>query len=417
MPPHIIKHQQTAAQKKLARPRGLWKARGTQSSTTQSSHALSSYSNSSSNSSSSGTTYSTHSRRSPTPAILALSSEYPASQLRHPRPLHPANGNASDYFQDYYYSSSDDSSYSSRASSPVDTPHQHHHSSVTSSSLSTTPFSNALIRPRKRRRVSSTTTPPTSVNSCCSECDAEREEEQVIYWDYSRSRACAPAHPSHPSSNSCCGIEEDKDKDNASTILSVESKWTMRSKLMDTSSIGLGIRDQPQTSFMPVVGLEYDDYVVQSPPVPPGPKASFDLEDWEDLKELFAKTAEMYETNPPEEVLPLLRGVIHECHRFMLAFPDPSVLYTVPPHGDEPESGIHAHGHGHHHHHRQPQHHLYYHDKGKNREMAIPIPGNWNNMDDPPLCTLLNRERVRFKQIRLWTLHPPHPSSLHRLPT
>ncbi|KAF8989846.1 hypothetical protein BDQ17DRAFT_417067 [Cyathus striatus] len=52
-----------------------------------------------------------------------------------------------------------------------------------------------------------------------------------------------------------------------------------------------------------------------------------DVEDWEDLKELFAKAAEVYEADDPNETLPLLRGVIHECHRFLLFYQDPSVLF------------------------------------------------------------------------------------------
>jgi hypothetical protein len=59
-------------------------------------------------------------------------------------------------------------------------------------------------------------------------------------------------------------------------------------------------------------------------------RTSFDLEDWKDLKELFAKAAEMYENQSPAESISLLRGVIHECHQFLKVHQDPSVLYATP---------------------------------------------------------------------------------------
>ncbi|KAG6828502.1 hypothetical protein H0H92_007778 [Tricholoma furcatifolium] len=58
---------------------------------------------------------------------------------------------------------------------------------------------------------------------------------------------------------------------------------------------------------------------------------SWTYEDWEDLKDLFSQAADQYENAEPAEALPIMRGVIHECHRFMLAYPDPSVLFTNPP--------------------------------------------------------------------------------------
>jgi len=85
---------------------------------------------------------------------------------------------------------------------------------------------------RKRRRLESES-PLTS------------DAEEVLYWDYSR--RCKP-HPERL------------------------DKWTTRSKLMDTSSTGRGV---PQAT---------------------GPPQECDLEDWEDLKELFAKAVEMYES-------------------------------------------------------------------------------------------------------------------------
>ncbi|KAG6816534.1 hypothetical protein H0H87_005396 [Tephrocybe sp. NHM501043] len=58
---------------------------------------------------------------------------------------------------------------------------------------------------------------------------------------------------------------------------------------------------------------------------------SWTYEDWEDLKELFTQAADQFENADPAEALPIIRGVIHECHRFMLTYSDPTVLITNPP--------------------------------------------------------------------------------------
>ncbi|PFH50953.1 hypothetical protein AMATHDRAFT_143773 [Amanita thiersii Skay4041] len=121
--------------------------------------------------------------------------------------------------------------------------------------------------PNKKHRKSS-----FSDSSCTS------DEDEVYYWDYSR--RCTP----------------NKDR---------VSRWTTRTKIMDTSTTAGG-------SMIP------------------SDRTTCDLDDWEDLKELFAKAAEQYETDDTSESLPLLRGVIHECHRFLLCYPDPSVLFAVP---------------------------------------------------------------------------------------
>ncbi|KAI8985628.1 hypothetical protein BD414DRAFT_515406 [Trametes punicea] len=57
---------------------------------------------------------------------------------------------------------------------------------------------------------------------------------------------------------------------------------------------------------------------------------SADYEDWENLKELFARAAERYDADDIQEALPLLRAVIRECHRFLIDHPDPSVVYASP---------------------------------------------------------------------------------------
>ncbi|KII86044.1 hypothetical protein PLICRDRAFT_44498 [Plicaturopsis crispa FD-325 SS-3] len=60
-------------------------------------------------------------------------------------------------------------------------------------------------------------------------------------------------------------------------------------------------------------------------------RTTCDYEDWEDLKELFAKTTNTYEGEDAADALPLIRGVIHECHRFLEYYQDPSVLFAAPP--------------------------------------------------------------------------------------
>ncbi|KAJ3774523.1 hypothetical protein FB446DRAFT_639701 [Lentinula raphanica] len=118
----------------------------------------------------------------------------------------------------------------------------------------------------KRRRLSS---------SASSDSDSAAE---LYYWDYSRQ--CTPP-PKR------------------------ESSWTRRTRIMDTSSLAL--KGTQTTS-----------------------KATCDYEDWEDLKDLFSKAVEQYEGNDASDALPLIRGVIHECHRFLLFYQDPSILFSIP---------------------------------------------------------------------------------------
>ncbi|KAH8091659.1 hypothetical protein BXZ70DRAFT_952720 [Cristinia sonorae] len=52
-----------------------------------------------------------------------------------------------------------------------------------------------------------------------------------------------------------------------------------------------------------------------------------DMEDWENLKELFSRAAELCEHDEVTEALPLLRAVLRECHRMLTIYPDPSIIY------------------------------------------------------------------------------------------
>ncbi|KAF8634642.1 hypothetical protein AX15_000787 [Amanita polypyramis BW_CC] len=81
------------------------------------------------------------------------------------------------------------------------------------------------------------------------------------------------------------------------------SRWTNSMKKMDTSSTARR-------------GTALEE------------KTTCDLDDWDDLKELFARAAEQYEGSDATEALPLLRGTVHECHRFLRFHPDPSALFV-----------------------------------------------------------------------------------------
>lgn len=125
------------------------------------------------------------------------------------------------------------------------------------------------FRSRKRHRSETLST------------NSSDDEEEIRYWDYSR--RCDSPHPERL------------------------NKWAARSKVMDVSSIARG----PS----PVVVQEEGEYTI---------------EDWRDLKELFAKAAAQYEGDDPAETLLLLRAVIHECHRFLRHHRDPSLLFSPP---------------------------------------------------------------------------------------
>jgi len=111
----------------------------------------------------------------------------------------------------------------------VDPPYNDVEHIVSSDSDSDSSYSSSS----KRRKLLGIESPPTSEDS----------RDEFFYWDYSRK--CTP-HPNR------------------------ESKWTTRSKLMDTSS-------------------------TVKPSQSSADRTTCDIEDWEDLKELFAKAVEMYE--------------------------------------------------------------------------------------------------------------------------
>ncbi|KAG9014343.1 hypothetical protein FRB94_012749 [Tulasnella sp. JGI-2019a] len=60
-----------------------------------------------------------------------------------------------------------------------------------------------------------------------------------------------------------------------------------------------------------------------------GSGKSVTYEDWEDLKEIFANALHNYKGPEPTTCAPLLRGVIHECDRFIRNLDDPTSVYRT----------------------------------------------------------------------------------------
>ncbi|KAF7370929.1 hypothetical protein MSAN_00726800 [Mycena sanguinolenta] len=63
-------------------------------------------------------------------------------------------------------------------------------------------------------------------------------------------------------------------------------------------------------------------------PTPEPPDSHF--EDWEDLKELFARATEQYESDDVNKTVCLFRSVIRESAQFLLRYEDPSLLFAEP---------------------------------------------------------------------------------------
>ncbi|KAF8643004.1 hypothetical protein AX16_009249 [Volvariella volvacea WC 439] len=143
--------------------------------------------------------------------------------------------------------------------------------------------SSSTTKARRKYSPSSTTLSSAAEDDPHHNHEVDQEDDDSFYyWDFSRLSSPPPSQYLPPPER--------------------VSKWTTRSKLMDTSSTATR-------------GTQID-------------RDTCDYDDWEDLKELFAKAAEQYESDDVAEALPLLRGVIHECHRFLITYDDPSVLFT-----------------------------------------------------------------------------------------
>ncbi|KIY62584.1 hypothetical protein CYLTODRAFT_494535 [Cylindrobasidium torrendii FP15055 ss-10] len=129
--------------------------------------------------------------------------------------------------------------------------------------------------PRKRRRTSSVSDSE----------DSGSDVEDGFRWNFSQRQTC--------------GL-----KGRAPPRIDQRAGYTQRERVMDTSSTAFGgTRTETRTSCT--------------------------YEDWLDLKDLFNKAAESYHSGSPKETLPLLRGVVHECHAFLNLFVDPSSIFAT----------------------------------------------------------------------------------------
>ncbi|KAJ7286089.1 hypothetical protein C8J57DRAFT_1286692 [Mycena rebaudengoi] len=106
-----------------------------------------------------------------------------------------------------------------------------------------------------------------------------------------------------------------------------KGRGTDRSLDPDRSPRNRQLSDETDSDDDTYLVLEYEDTETMDVDVGTQPT---NTEDWDDLKELFARAADRYEADDVPEALPLLRGVIHECHRILILHEDPSVLWAKP---------------------------------------------------------------------------------------
>ena len=158
---------------------------------------------------------------------------------------------------------------------------------------------------------------------CCApdvpKVDLDSDSDGVDDWDTTSSESAFKRRrysPSIPSSESASDSEDTYRWDFSQrqtcrldnqplSFFERQTGWTRRQRVMDTSSTAFG---GSQTEA----------------------RTECSYEDWLDLKDLFRKAAEQYEEGSADEALPLLRGVIHECHSFLNMYDDPSTLFAAP---------------------------------------------------------------------------------------
>ncbi|KAF8470284.1 hypothetical protein DFH94DRAFT_637821 [Russula ochroleuca] len=59
-------------------------------------------------------------------------------------------------------------------------------------------------------------------------------------------------------------------------------------------------------------------------------KETYEYSDWEEIKEMLSWASELCDRDDLAGSIPILRAVIHECHRFLVRFPDPSLFFSRP---------------------------------------------------------------------------------------
>jgi hypothetical protein len=129
------------------------------------------------------------------------------------------------------------------------------------------------------------------------------------------------------------------------TIQPASPRYITRSKVMDTCSLATAdpsimesrkkqaLASQKRVTVGVDASTSSDDLTsMRSMTPPPPPQLSVEdpvsvtYEDWEDLKEVWHRCLEVVDVEEPEDVLPLLRGIIHECSRFLQSGRDISAL-------------------------------------------------------------------------------------------
>ncbi|KAK7022893.1 hypothetical protein VNI00_016880 [Paramarasmius palmivorus] len=156
-------------------------------------------------------------------------------------------------------------------------------------------------RAPKRRRLSRSPSPSASSYSSFNS-DSDQEGDDIYLWDYSAfspsPSTTPPLSPVLPSSTPSARAKE---------------KRPLKTSSICATSMA---RRQEQEEI----------------------NEAFDKQDWQDLKELFGKATEAYDSKAADEALPLLRGVIHECHRCLSFYTDPVILFAPPPSVASPSS-------------------------------------------------------------------------------
>ncbi|RXW14209.1 hypothetical protein EST38_g11645 [Candolleomyces aberdarensis] len=147
--------------------------------------------------------------------------------------------------------------------------------------------------------------------------------------------------PSSPFAQQRSSLNDNNNMDIEESTQPANSRYVTRSKVMDTSSLATAdpsimesrkrqaLASQNRASVGVDASTSSDDLTSTPPPPPQLPvedPVSVTYEDWEDLKEVWTRCLEVVDVEEPEDVLPLLRGIIHECSRFLQSGEDLSAL-------------------------------------------------------------------------------------------
>ncbi|KAI0047154.1 hypothetical protein FA95DRAFT_1559410 [Auriscalpium vulgare] len=147
-------------------------------------------------------------------------------------------------------------------------------------------------------------------------------------------------HDSHEDSDGDSDLLDEDEDDEARSFASGSSK-RQRTDTPDRVGFWL-LATLPQADSTPSDSPHPQNHDPSPPPTLPAMihtttlaqrassgSAFCDRSDWGNLKNLYAHAAELYERDDSHAASAQLRGVIHECHRFILQYADPSVLFAA----------------------------------------------------------------------------------------